>query len=208
MSGADGVLFRFESPGVTVEFEGPQEFVEAQMERLAERIRHEIGAALARSQGAAGGGNVAGDGSPAVDVAAAAPSPAPSPAPAPAATGGVASNDPPARPERLPPPSLAEFHRRARSREGRGALQETILIFAYYMTEIRGQSELTIDDIASCFTLADAAPPRNLANTMGIMKRSQSFFDAGPGRGRYVLTEKGVAYVRRLIGTTGPADHA
>ena len=30
-------------------------------------------------------------------------------------------------------PSLEEFYRRAKSREGRGALQETILIFAYFL---------------------------------------------------------------------------
>lgn len=96
--------------------------------------------------------------------------------------------------------TIVEFYKRARSREGRGALQETILIFAYYLRDLRGQAEFSIDQIASCFTLADATPPSSLANTLGIMKRTQHFFDAGEGRGRYVLTDKGAAYVRRLIG--------
>lgn len=175
------VVFRFESPDLSVDFEGPEAFVEAQIERLRERIHKELDAALARGRGT----------SDQPSVAAAEPPPATQEAapasPIPAAEDGTSM-------------TIVEFYKRARSREGRGALQETILIFAYYLRDLRGQAEFSIDQIASCFTLADATPPSSLANTLGIMKRTQHFFDAGEGRGRYVLTDKGAAYVRRLIG--------
>ena len=105
-----------------------------------------------------------------------------------------------ATPPEEPLPSLDEFHKRVRSREGRGALQETILIFAYYLAEYRHKDHFSIEDLSACFALVGVAPPKSLANTLGIMKRNQRFFDAGSRRGQYTLTEKGIAYVRRLIG--------
>ena len=41
---------------------------------------------------------------------------------------------------------------------------------------------------------------QNLANTLGIMKRMQKFFHSGSRRGQYTLTEKGTAYVKKLVG--------
>lgn len=97
-------------------------------------------------------------------------------------------------------PSLEQFYRRARSREGRGALQETILIFAYFLREYRSKDDFSIENLNACFSLVGVQPPKSLANTLGIMKRNQKFFHAGSRRGHYQLTEKGIAYVRRLIG--------
>ena len=97
-------------------------------------------------------------------------------------------------------PTLEQFYRRAKSREGRGALQETILIFAYFLREYRGKEDFSIENLNACFSLVGVAPPKSLANTLGIMKRNQKFFHAGSRRGHYALTEKGIAYVRRLIG--------
>jgi hypothetical protein len=182
VSGAPDTVFRFESPGMSVEFAGPEAFVEAQLERLLERIRKELAAALAR-----------GDGASAPESGDAAESPS-------AAGSRTERTRPAAAMTAAAAPTLADFHSRAHSREGRGALQETILIFAYYLSEIRGQPQVSIDDLTACFAETGATPPSNLANTLGIMKRSQGFFDAGAGRGRYVLTTKGAAYVRRLIG--------
>ena len=85
-------------------------------------------------------------------------------------------------------------------RIARGALQETILIFAYFLREYRGKEDFSIENLNACFSLVGVAPPKSLANTLGIMKRNQKFFHAGSRRGHYTLTDKGVAYVRRLIG--------
>jgi hypothetical protein len=97
-------------------------------------------------------------------------------------------------------PSLEDFYRRAKSREGRGALQEMILIFAYFLREYRGKEEFGIENLNACFSLVGVTPPKSLANTMGIMKRAQRFFTSGSRRGQYALTDKGVAYVKRLVG--------
>jgi len=98
-------------------------------------------------------------------------------------------------------PSIEEFYRRAKSREGRGALQEMILIFAYFLREYRGKEEFGIENLNACFSLVGVTPPKSLANTMGIMKRSLKFFTSGSRRGQYALTDKGVAYVKRLVGS-------
>ena len=174
------VAFRFESPDLCVDFEGPEAFVEAQIGRLWERIQNELTAALARGRQTPG--------SPPRSFAhtSAATRDAPEPA-------SPAAQDPATM-------TIVDFYKRARSREGRGALQETILIFAYYLRDVRGQAQFSIDELSSCFVLAGATAPSSLANTLGIMKRTQHFFDAGDRRGRYVLTDKGAAYVRRLIG--------
>jgi hypothetical protein len=98
-------------------------------------------------------------------------------------------------------PSLEEFYKRVKSREGRGALQEMILIFAYFLREYRGKEEFGIENLNACFSLVGVTPPKSLANTMGIMKRAQKFFHSGSRRGQYALTDRGVAYVKRLVGS-------
>ncbi len=155
VNGGDSGLFRFKSPGLEVEFAGPEEFVEAQIAHLRKRMLREMGLGARAT-------------------------------PAPETSSAK--------------PSLEDFYRRARSREGRGALQETILIFAYFVREYRSKDEFSIENLNGCFSLVGVTPPKSLANTLGIMKRSQRFFAAGSQRGHYALTEKGVAYVRRLIG--------
>ncbi len=98
-------------------------------------------------------------------------------------------------------PSLEEFYKRVKSREGRGALQEMILIFAFFLREYRGKEEFGIENLNACFSLVGVTPPKSLANTMGIMKRAQKFFHSGSRRGQYALTDRGVAYVKRLVGS-------
>jgi len=98
-------------------------------------------------------------------------------------------------------PSIEEFYRRARSREGRGALQEMILIFAYFLREYRGKEEFGVENLNACFSLVGVTPPKSLSNTMGIMKRTLRFFTSGSRRGQYALTDKGIAYVKRLVGS-------
>ena len=76
-----------------------------------------------------------------------------------------------------------------------------ILIFAYFLREYRGKEEFGIENLNACFSLVGVTPPKSLANTMGIMKRSLKFFHSGSRRGQYALTDKGIAYVKRLVGS-------
>ena len=96
--------------------------------------------------------------------------------------------------------NLDQFYKRAKSRVGRGALQETILIFAYFLRQHRGKEEFGIENLNACFSLVGVQPPKSLANTLGIMKRNLKFFHSGSRRGAYTLTDKGMAYVKRLAG--------
>jgi len=95
--------------------------------------------------------------------------------------------------------ALEEFMRRVRTRVGRGALQERILLFIYYLTEVKGRNEVGTEDINFCFDLLGLERPKSLANTLGIMKRTQMLLDAGSRRGTYCVTEKGNAQVQSLL---------
>jgi hypothetical protein len=163
---AQGARFKFKSKGLEVEFEGREDFLNAEIDHLKPALEREL--------------------SRVADASAAAPGAQASPAAAKAGDSGG--------------PSLEDFYRRAKSREGRGALQEMILIFAYFLREYRGKEEFGIENLNACFSLVGVTPPRSLANTMGIMKRAQKFFHAGSRRGQYALTDRGVAYVKRLVG--------
>jgi hypothetical protein len=95
--------------------------------------------------------------------------------------------------------ALEEFMRRVRTRVGRGALQERILLFIYYLTEEKGRSEVRTEDINFCFDLLGLERPKSLANTLGIMKRTQGLLDAGSRRGTYTVTAKGRSQVQGLV---------
>jgi len=95
--------------------------------------------------------------------------------------------------------ALEEFMRRVRTRVGRGALQERILLFIYYLTEVKGRAEVGTEDINFCFDLLGLERPKSLANTLGIMKRNQELLDAGTRRGTYTVTEGGRAQVQGLL---------
>jgi hypothetical protein len=164
--------FAFKSKGLEVEFEGEADFLSAQIEHLKPAFERELQRLADEATKSRG------------------PSPTDAPRPAADASGDGAPGA----------PSLEDFYRRAKSREGRGALQEMILIFAYFLREYRGKEEFGIENLNACFSLVGVTPPRSLANTMGIMKRTQKFFHSGSRRGQYALTDKGVAYVKRLVG--------
>ena len=123
--------------------------------------------------------------------------PAPVPAPPPRAAGDLGA---PRSDEGGARPALEEFMRRVRTRVGRGALQERILLFIYYLTEVKGRAEVGTEDINFCFDLLGLERPKSLANTLGIMKRNQELLDSGGRRGTYTVTEKGRGQVqgRRL----------
>jgi hypothetical protein len=96
-------------------------------------------------------------------------------------------------------PSLEEFYLKAKTREGRGALQDSILIFAHYMQAHQGKHEFSIEDLNFCFDLLNIQRPKSLANTLGILKRDRRLLHSGSRRGTYALSEKGQERVQRLI---------
>ncbi len=172
--------FRFCSPGLDIEFEGHPDFVAAQLVHFKGQIEAELQRVT----------NTPAD-TPASTGAAATPTPV---APQPAAVA-----TPVAALAAAGPVTLDQFYRSARTRKGRGALQDSILLFAFFLREHRGKDEFSIDNLTACFSLVGVAPPSSLANTLGVMRRTQKLFDTGSRRGLYQLTEKGASHVRGLI---------
>ena len=110
-------------------------------------------------------------------------------APAPAAPGSPKAAD----------GGLEAFYLEAKAREGRGALQDSILIFAYYLQKEQGKHEFSIEDLNFCFDYLDQERPKSLANTLGVLKRDRRLLHAGSRRGTYTLAEKGLEKVRALL---------
>ncbi len=119
---------------------------------------------------------------------------------APAADASTAESGAPEPAPRPEPPAREECDLGAKTREGRGALQDSILIFAYYMQTYQGKHEFSIEDLNFCFDLLNIQRPKSLANTLGIIKRDRKLLHAGSRRGTYALSEKGIDRVRRLTG--------
>ncbi len=165
-----GARFQFDAKDLHLDLAGPPDFVNAQIEFFRPALRRALGYPE---------------------------TPAPTSAPAGgAAAAGEAGGAAPGGGGR---PALEEFMRRVRTRVGRGALQERILLFIYYLTEVKGRNEVGTEDINFCFDLLGLERPKSLANTLGIMKRTQALLDAGSRRGTYCVTEKGNGQVQSLL---------
>ncbi len=93
-------------------------------------------------------------------------------------------------------PALAEFFDARASRNGRGAIQEALLLFGYFMQEVDGQPEFSIEQIGGCFGVVGRPMPKNLHHAVGTLKRKHKWFQEGSKRGYYSVSEKGKKLVR------------
>ena len=91
--------------------------------------------------------------------------------------------------------SLEAFYAARPTREGRGAIQDRILLFIYYLQHVQGKQAVSKEDIAWCFNQVGLATPKNLLNALGNMKRKLGYLQGGGRRGLYVLAPKGQQYV-------------
>lgn len=202
---SDNARFELKSQGLEVVIEGDQAFVSAQLELMRSTIESELRAARAVADRTTGGAAPAATPS-AAPAAAPAPAATPAPAPAPAAAA-PATPAPAATPEPAAPkapatsggvPSLEEFHKKHLRRKGRGMIQDSILLFAYYLREYKGVGSITTENVNTCFSMVGIEPPGHMANTLGLLKRSKGFFGS-PTRGHYALTNKGEERVNRML---------
>lgn len=103
-------------------------------------------------------------------------------------------------------PNLAAFFEERASRAGRGAIQEALLLFGYYLQDVEGQPEFSIEQIGGCFGVVGRPMPKNLHHAVGTLKRKQKWFEEGSKRGCYRLSEKGRKLVRPFVpAASGPA---
>jgi len=95
-------------------------------------------------------------------------------------------------------PGLHNFFQERASKAGRGAIQESLLLFGYYLQEVDGQPEFSIEQIGGCFGVVGRPPPKNLHHAVGTLKRKQKWFQEGSKRGYYRLSDRGRKLVRPL----------
>ncbi len=80
-------------------------------------------------------------------------------------------------------------------REGRGAIQDRILLFISFLQNVNGKREVSGDDILWCFQQLGIERPKNLHNALGILKRKVRHLGEGSRRGLYLLSPEGRAYM-------------
>jgi hypothetical protein len=115
----------------------------------------------------------------------------------------LSASPPPAAPAVEAPasrdrPTLAEFFHARSSRTGRGAIQEALLLFGYYLQEVEGKAEFSIEQVGACFGVVGRPPPKNLHHAIGTLKRKHGWFEGGSKRGLYRVSEKG----KRLVASS------
>lgn len=99
------------------------------------------------------------------------------------------------QPEASGPEPFDAFCEKRPVREGRGAIQDRILLSIYYMNVARKKRDVSGDDILYCFRTAEWERPKNLHNALGILKRKLGYLQEGSGRGLYQLSPQGLQYV-------------
>ena len=93
-------------------------------------------------------------------------------------------------------PGLADFFEERATKTGRGAIQEALLLFGFYLQEVEGQAEFSIEQIGGCFAVVGRDLPKNLHHAVGTLKRKHAWFEEGSKRGLYRVSELGRSLVR------------
>lgn len=171
MSETPATVFRFTAEGVDLEFSGSEDFVEKQLTRFQGFLR-----------GAVGGTPSAATGAPSAATSGAAL--ASGPASAPASSGVPTTKE-----------TVAEFYKARPVREGRGAIQDRILLFIYFLQNAQGKRDVSGEDILWCHQQAGVPEPKHLHNALGILKRKVGYLEEGTKRGLYGLSPSGRTYI-------------
>jgi hypothetical protein len=90
----------------------------------------------------------------------------------------------------------------------RPSLQDTILLFAYFMRSYRKTVFLS-EDIRACFRRIGEEEPRSLLQILGNLKREHGLLLNAGKRGEYMMNTTGIARARTILGerrADGPAD--
>jgi hypothetical protein len=119
----------------------------------------------------------------------------PEPVAAVAAAPGAAAKPGAAPASSAPKEALESFYAARPLREGRGAIQDRILLFIYYLQQVQEKREVSGDDILWCFQQLGITEPKNLHNALGILKRKIGHLQEGTKRGLYALSTDGAAYI-------------
>jgi hypothetical protein len=115
-----------------------------------------------------------------------------------APAGAQVAAEPAAATEEAPAAdSLEAFYAARPTREGRGAIQDRILLFVYYLQKVQGKAAVSKEDISWCFQQVGLGAPKNLLNALGNMRRKLGLLNTSGRRGLYQLAPKGLQYVEQ-----------
>lgn len=92
--------------------------------------------------------------------------------------------------------TIEEFFAQRPVREGRGAIQDRILLSIHYLESVQGRGEVSGNDILWCFQQLGQEAPKNLHNTLGNLKRKIGHLEEGTRRGLYHLSAEGKRYLQ------------
>ena len=82
-------------------------------------------------------------------------------------------------------------------------LQETILLFAWYMRTYR-KTVFVSGDIRRCFQVLGIDEPKSLLQILGSLKRDQGLLLNAGRRGEYMMNTTGLARAREILGERRP----
>jgi len=92
--------------------------------------------------------------------------------------------------------SLAEFYKQKRPKDH----NETVVVFAYWLTKKKGQEEVKTSDIGACFDEARIPKPKNVRQHIRIMASGKkACLTAGSQKGWYKLTLTGEEFVEKEL---------
>jgi hypothetical protein len=79
------------------------------------------------------------------------------------------------------------------------SLQDSILLFAYYMRSYR-KTVFVSEDIRRCFALLGVEEPKSLLQILGTLKRDHGLLLNAGRRGEYMMNTTGIARAREILG--------
>lgn len=86
-------------------------------------------------------------------------------------------------------------------------LQDTILLFAYFMRSYR-KTVFMSEDIRRCFALLGLDEPKSLLQILGTLKREHGLLLNAGRRGEYMMNTTGIARARDILGERRAAGAA
>ncbi len=122
-----------------------------------------------------------------------------------------------ARPEAAPPApetavaappaaesEMAAWFRRTVPPKMIPSMQDSVLLFAYFLNRQKRQFIFVPDDMKAGFTAIDREIPKSLLQILGSLKRDAGLLYSGDKRGEYCLTPAGLRHVEALLGVKRP----
>jgi hypothetical protein len=172
--------FRFESGDVRFELSGSEDFVRRNLPAFLPFVSRVVGA-------------------PATAAGASAAAPSVSAAPAGGPSGGTSA----AASEPTNPGDLGGWYEKHVPAASRIAMQDQILVFAFWMRGFR-KFIFTSEDIRRCFETIGQTEPKSLLQILGTLKRDHNLILGTERRGEYMLNTTGIDRVRELLGIPKP----